>query len=67
MSHGVVLLISIEISFHFGFLWYSLRYQFPTLFQAHENPPAQTFPVELSNLIIEIKFNMWGIFLSNYK
>ena len=52
-------------------LIFQLRYHFPAFFQAafqaDENPPVYTFPEQLSNLIIKIKFNIWGTFLSNYK
>ena len=40
---------------------------FQAVFQTDENPPVQIFPEQLSNLIIQIKFNVWGTFLSNYK
>ena len=52
-------------------LMFQLRYQFPgffqAVFQANENPPAQIFPEQLLNLIIWVKFNVWGTFLWNYK
>ena len=51
------LMISIEFSFHLGFSLISLlRYQFPAFlreaFLGDEYPPAETFPEQLSNLII---------------
>ena len=52
-SWRYLLLISIELSFRL-LLIFNLRYQFLTFFQAgfqaDENPPAQTFPEQLSNL-----------------
>ena len=60
----------IFFSFRLSLIFY-LRYQFSAffqaVFQADENPPAQIFPEQLSKLIISIRFNVWGTFLSNYK
>ena len=64
-------MISIEFSFHFSFLWYfSFVINFPRFFKRLLRPMKillLTFPEQLSTLIISVKFNVWGTFLSNYK
>ena len=40
---------------------------FSSVFQASENSPVQTFPEQLSNSFIPIKFKVWETFPSNYE
>ena len=67
VSRSHALLISIEFFFSFRLpLIFQLRYQFPAFFQAafqvDENPSAQTFSKQLSNLLHQLNLMCQELF-----